>query len=172
MLIENQDWKKCVNFHGHECPGLAIGYQAALLARELLSVQFSADEEVVCVSENDACGVDAIQVLLGCSAGKGNLLFRLRGKQAFNFFCRESGKSIRLVFKPQVMSSDVTKAERALSILTARKESLFEVKKPTFELPHRARLFKSCPCSICGEMTAEPYLKEVNGQLICKDCTH
>ena len=27
-------WKKCVEFHGHECPGLAIGYRAAMAASE------------------------------------------------------------------------------------------------------------------------------------------
>ena len=57
-------WKKCVDFHGHECGGLTIGYKAALYAIKLLNLKFSGDEEVVCISENDACGVDAIQVLL------------------------------------------------------------------------------------------------------------
>ena len=54
---------------------------------------------MVCISENDACGVDAIQVLLGCSVGKGNLLFHMRGKQAFSFYNRKTGKSVRLVLK-------------------------------------------------------------------------
>ena len=31
-------WKKCVEFHGHECGGLAIGYKAALYAEKLLEV--------------------------------------------------------------------------------------------------------------------------------------
>lgn len=74
-------WEKCVAFHGHECGGLTIGYKAALYAAELLELSFSEDEKVVCISENDACGVDAIQVILGCSVGKGNLLFHIRGKQ-------------------------------------------------------------------------------------------
>lgn len=82
-------WNKCVEFHGHSCGGLTIGYKAALYAIELLDLKLggggnagclSADEEIVCISENDACGVDAIQVLLGCSIGKGNLLFHMRGK--------------------------------------------------------------------------------------------
>ena len=51
----------------------------------------------MCITENDACGVDAIQVLLGCSVGKGNLLFHLRGKQAFSFYNRKTGKAVRLV---------------------------------------------------------------------------
>lgn len=61
-------WKKCVEFHGHECGGLTIGYKASLYAIALLGLGLggggnagclSADEEVVCISENDACGVDA-----------------------------------------------------------------------------------------------------------------
>ena len=28
-------WKKCVEFHGHECGGLTIGYKAALYAKIL-----------------------------------------------------------------------------------------------------------------------------------------
>ena len=76
------DWEKCVEFHGHSCGGLRIGYRAAQYAMELLNIGFSDNEQVVCISENDACGVDAIQVMLGCSIGKGNLLFHMTGKQA------------------------------------------------------------------------------------------
>ena len=93
------DWEKCVAFHGHECGGLTIGYKAALLAIKKLNIKFSEDEEIVCVAENDACGIDAIQVLLGCSVGKGNLLFHMRGKQAFSFYNRSTNESIRLVLK-------------------------------------------------------------------------
>ena len=74
MKIYDEDkklWEKCAAFHGHVCGGLTIGYKAALYAMELLDLTFSSDEQVVCVCENDACGVDAIQVMLG---GAGVLL--------------------------------------------------------------------------------------------------
>lgn len=98
-MDKNKLWENAVKFHGHECGGLAIGYKAALYAIELLDLKFSRDEQVVCISENDACGVDAIQVLLGCSVGKGNLLFHMTGKQAFSFYNRNDGKSVRLSLK-------------------------------------------------------------------------
>ena len=59
----------------------------------------AADEELVCVTENDACGVDAVQVITGCTMGKGNLLYRGTGKMAFSFYCRNSGASVRLCLK-------------------------------------------------------------------------
>ena len=78
-------WDKCVGFHGHECPGLAIGFRACEAAVEKLGVSFSKDEEVVCITENNACGVDAVQLITGCTFGKGNLIFKDKGKQAFTF---------------------------------------------------------------------------------------
>ncbi len=72
--IRKAYWDKAAGFHGHVCGGLAIGFQAAMYAAELLDLKFSQDEQVVCIAENDACGVDAIQAVLGCSVGKGNLL--------------------------------------------------------------------------------------------------
>ena len=41
--MRNELWKKCVAFHGHECGGLTIGFQAALYAIELLGLE--ADEK-------------------------------------------------------------------------------------------------------------------------------
>ena len=67
MADKNELWQKCAAFHGHVCPGLTIGFRAALYAIDLLELTFSEDEKTVCVSENDACGCDAIQVVLGCS---------------------------------------------------------------------------------------------------------
>ena len=91
-------YTKCVDFHGHSCGGLLIGFRAALCAMEQFGIsEPSPDEELVCIAENDACGIDAIQALLGCTAGKGNLILRLRGKQAFTLFDRRSGKSFRIV---------------------------------------------------------------------------
>ena len=97
-------WEKCVDFHGHHCGGLRIGYAAAEYAMKLLNIGFSDNEQVVCICENDACGVDAIQVMLGCSIGKGNLLFHMTGKQAFSFYNRATGESVRLVLKPKPLN--------------------------------------------------------------------
>ena len=63
-------WEKAVEFHGHECPGLAIGYKACEAARDRMHIRFSADEEIVCVTENDACGVDALRLLAGRPSGR------------------------------------------------------------------------------------------------------
>lgn len=127
MDDEKALWKKCAEFHGHECGGLTIGYKAALYAKELLDLDFSEDEQVVCISENDACGVDAIQVILGCSVGKGNLLFHICGKQAFSFYDRGSGRSVRLVLKEK--PREMTKAESFAYYQACEPREMFDVKE-------------------------------------------
>ena len=88
-------WEKAIAFHGHACPGLAVGVRAAQIALEKFGANRAEDEELVCVTENDACGVDGIQAILGCTFGKGNLIYRGTGKQAYSFFERKSGRRLR-----------------------------------------------------------------------------
>ena len=68
------------DFHGHICPGSAIGYKAAKIAAEKLNIGLSKDEEILAIVENDSCAVDSIQVVLSCTFGKGNLIFKDYGK--------------------------------------------------------------------------------------------
>ncbi len=166
--MDKQEWEKCVQFHGHECPGLAIGLKACEAAREILNIQFSYDEEVVCVTENDACGVDAIQVLAGCSLGKGNLLYRKAGKQAYSFFNRISGESVRLVLKP--FTAEMDRRQRQEYILNTPALELFECKKPHYALPEEARIFASVICEKCGESAAEYAIRLRDGRKVCSDC--
>ena len=143
------DWQKAVEFHGHSCPGLAIGFKAVEAVKEKMGVTFSLDEELVCVTENDACGVDAVQVLTGCSAGKGNLIFRDTGKQAFSFFNRKNGESLRMIVKP--FSEEMEREKRQEYILNAPVDEIFDFKKHAFDLPETEKIFVSIVCESCGE---------------------
>ena len=161
-------WQDCVAFHGHECGGLTIGYKASLYAIELLELDFSADEQVVCIAENDACGVDGIQVMLGCSVGIGNLLFHMRGKSAYCFYNRKNGKSVRLVLKSK--PEGMTKAESFAYYQACRPEEMFDVKEATIRLPEKARFFESYTCDCCGETTGANWIRLAGGKKLCLDC--
>lgn len=174
---EKELWEKCAAFHGHVCGGLTIGYKAALYAIELLDLRLggggnagclSKDEEIVCISENDACGVDAIQVIMGCSIGKGNLLFHMRGKQAFSFYNRKTGKSVRLVLKPK--SKEMTREESFQYYQSCEPAEMFDVKPTTIQLPEKARLFDSYVCECCGETTGANWIRLAGGKKLCLDC--
>jgi formylmethanofuran dehydrogenase subunit E len=161
-------WNKCIDFHGHECPGLAIGYRACEIAKEKMDLQFSVDEELVCITENDACGVDAVQCITGCTLGKGNLIYRDTGKMAFSFFSRRTGESIRLVLKRS--KNEMTREERRHYILEAPCEEVFDIKKPNFALPEKARILKTIVCENCHEEVVEHKIRISNGKKLCLDC--
>ena len=168
--MENIMWKKCVEFHGHECPGLAIGFKVCEAAGEKLGVTFSADEEIVCIVENDACCVDAIQLLAGCSLGKGNLIYRGRGKMAFSFFKRTTGEKIRIVMKRSFPRNNPDRAALQETILNSSIDELFDFSEPTFDLSEKARRFNSLTCEQCGESAAENMMRIVDGKNVCLDC--
>ena len=171
-MLSLEYWDKAAEFHGHKCPGLAIGFKAVEGAIDQLGLSADAfpaiDEELVCVTENDACCVDAIQVLLSCTYGKSNLIPRLRGKMAFSFYSRTTGKSVRLILKPH-LGDDMDREGYMNYMVNAPYEELFDVKQAA-PLPECARLFNSQDCSVCGESTAEYGLRIQNGKPVCLDC--
>ncbi|HWQ67648.1 MAG TPA: FmdE family protein [Methanospirillum sp.] len=188
-------FEEVVHFHGHSCPGLAFGYQAARCALEHLSADRSADEEIVAIVENDACGVDAIQVMTGCTLGKGNLIYRDLGKHAWSFIKRDKSDAIRIVTKPEenmgqdpmfktlrekVFSGNATAEEeerfhhqmdkQTQDLLSKKPCDIFIVQKITPDIPEKARIFATVPCSKCGEMVAEHRVRLMDGKLVCLTC--
>ena len=123
--IKDEDLKRCAEFHGHLGAGITIGCRATKYAARLLGFELSKDADVVCVSENDGCCLDAFEVLLGCTEDKGNLQVEAGDKMAFSFCDNATGKSVKLVLKerdPQL--SDEEWLER---LVEGRDEELFEV---------------------------------------------
>lgn len=171
-MLDESLWLKVADFHGHQCPGLAIGFKACEGALAELGLDASrlpaVDEEIVCVTENDACGVDAVQVLLGCTFGKSNLIPRLRGKMAFSFFVRGTDRRVRLVLEAK--NEHMSRAEYQDYLLSTPYDRLFKVEQPSYGLPEPARLFPSQACAVCGESTAEFGLRVQGGALVCLDC--
>lgn len=176
-------WQNTVRFHGHACPGLAIGYRMALSASSALGLEvslhedscrtISPDEELVCVAETDACCVDAVQILLGCTLGKGNLLLKLRGKTSMTFYHRPSRNAVRAVWQADVHTPEgreMSRDEKLLHFLTAPEERLLRVYAVPFDPPSRALISRSLICAKCGELTAEYAVRLHDGQVFCLDC--
>ena len=105
------DLKKCIEFHGHLCPGLVYGYLVSKKAIDLLGLKRSRDEEVVAISENDSCAVDALQVILGTSIGKGNLILKDYGKNAYTIINRSNKRAYRFFRKKYYRYSGESKDE-------------------------------------------------------------
>ncbi|MGE4484876.1 MAG: FmdE family protein [Oscillospiraceae bacterium] len=167
--MNREIWEKAVAFHGHECPGLAIGVKAYEAAHEKMGINVSDDEDIVCITENDACGVDAIQALMSCTIGKGNLIYRGTGKQAFSFFNRKTGEKLRMCLKPRE-HTDMDRNQWKKYLLDAPVDEIFTFSEPKYELPERARLFRTVICDVCGEGAPEHKMHLQDGKMVCSDC--
>jgi formylmethanofuran dehydrogenase subunit E len=194
-ILSSEDFNKCVEFHGHICPGLAIGFQAARILMERLGVRWAPDEELVTIVETDACGADAIQVMTGCTFGKGNFIFRNHGKNAFSLVDRKRRRGMRVCLRPDIFKADPDffslsekvqndeaspmqlerfrqlQQERTKKILDADSESLFKIEEISPDIPHKARIIESGICDFCGEPTKMDLLRQMNGKKICTPCS-
>jgi formylmethanofuran dehydrogenase subunit E len=194
QIMESEDFKRCEAFHGHVCGGLAVGYVAATAGMDWLKGKRALDEELVAVVETDACCADAVQVLTGCTFGKGNFIYKDYGKMAFTFFNRRTGRGVRLAMKPESVrpnerqialfaksrDGSITEAEaaelkalgmqRTVDVLNMPAEDLFSITPVTADIPEKARIDASKPCARCGEPTMASKLEAVDGMLICRGC--
>ncbi len=172
-----EDFRECAEFHGHICPGLSIGYRAAKYGLKELAVNRADDEEVVAVVENDSCAVDAVQVLTGCTFGKGNLIFRDYGKMVFIFAVRKSGKFVRLYFKGVEVDNagNMTETERRAAtvklLMESKDEELFELTRPnSFSMPDTAEIHENIICDNCGERVMSTRITECGNRKLCESC--
>ena len=188
------NFEDTVKFHGHACPGLAIGYRVANLALKELGLR-ARDEELVAIVENNSCAIDGIQFICGCTFGKGNLIFKDYGKQVYTFIRRTQPEAVRIAVKWEAPPEDPEteamwarytrgdrsaeviavvqniKARKMNAILEADDSELFKVERVLVEMPEPAIIYKTISCANCGEKVMEPRTKNVNGQLFCLPCS-
>ena len=169
-----RSYLEAVQFHGHSCPGLAIGYRMTKAALDHFSIERAEDEELVAIVENDACGTDAVQFLSGCTFGKGNLIFQDHGKMVYTFYNRKSGKAIRISrptkFKEKLTGKELSRTEMINWILTASEIEIVKLEEVTIPKPEFARLLKTVICELCGETVTETRVHDLDGKVICTPC--
>lgn len=193
-MIDEETLSRVIDFHGHMCPGLAMGIRAAEVALAEIGPH-STDEEVVAIVETDMCGVDAVQFLTGCTFGKGNFIHRDLGKNAYTFIRRSDGKAIRISPRPGSFGTPDPEREalmvsmrsgqagpeerrrfsqiqqdRSRSVLGVPIETLYDVREVRAEIPPIARIMASVDCAACGEPTMETRIRLLHGEQMCGPC--
>jgi len=192
--LTDEQIKRTIDFHGHVCPGVWIGIRAAELCLQRLG-KHQDDDPIVAITETDMCGVDAIQALIGCTFGKGNLIHLDYGKVAFSFYRRGDGRAFRAVRRAQpgggssdemrelmrlMADGNATEEQKRrckelrdeshTSIMEADLGELFDVTELHTMPPRAARVLESLKCESCGEMTMESRTRRFGGKTLCIPC--
>ncbi|MDI3483714.1 MAG: formylmethanofuran dehydrogenase subunit [Methanobacteriaceae archaeon] len=161
-----------VKFHGHSCPGTAIGFKVG----EIVIDKFgrSKDEEIVAIVENNSCSIDAIQFMTGCTFGKGNLIFKDHGKHVYTFIDRRTRRSIRISLDKSVQELldkfKTSREELPEKILEMSPYEIFTVKDVNVKPPKKASIYNSLRCAECKELVAEHRARIKNGKIVCIPC--
>jgi formylmethanofuran dehydrogenase subunit E len=163
---------------------------------KLMNIGHAIDEEVVAICENDSCAVDALQVMLGTAAGKGNLIIKNFGKNAYTVLNRSKCQAYRFSRKKRYdytgeAKSEHDRLEAAVAVKTASEddqrklkrlkindllarpfEEIFTTTEVPFDEPLYAPLAPSEPCAVCGEMTMATKMMKLNdGRQVCMPCS-
>jgi len=135
-----------------------------------------------------------VQVLTGCTFGKGNFICTNYGKMALTLLSRKTGEGVRVAVRQgaatpskehfellqKVMRGEAGEEERkrfyalhfqrSCDILEMPTDGLFSVERVKVELPVKARIEPSEPCDRCGEPTMRSKMLDKAGQRVCRGC--
>jgi formylmethanofuran dehydrogenase subunit E len=197
MDINNELFNAGLLLHGHKCPAMPMGLRAGIAALEALGVERAKDGQLVALVEIDVdhcatCYVDGIQMATGCTFGKGNIQKLGYGKFALTLIDRKSGKSVRVVTRPETIqkskeSEFISYRKKGVPasqidpvlvdpmiemMMSTPAEQLFiigPVSRTKLPAP-RAHDFNTQTCSECGEVMVERYARIKEGKIVCMVC--
>jgi formylmethanofuran dehydrogenase subunit E len=143
--------------------------------------------------ETNSCGVDAIQAILGCTFGKGNLMFKDYGKSVYTIARRDNNRAVRIAQKfndqPDLDSlryrqlsrtvdmtdTEASEKEALLGaiferIMSTPFEEMFNWQDVEFDSPAKAQIYPTVQCTLCGEGVMEPRAIKTKQGYICPTC--
>lgn len=197
-MIEAKDFYEAgLVLHGHKCPAMPMGLRVGAAALNALGVERAKDgqlEAIVELGEDHCatCFADGVQMVTGCTFGKGNIRKTHLGKWGVTVVDRKTGRSVRVSPKAEAMlankqskffsdyrekgipASQVPEeivAPMVEKVLNAPAEALLNVGEIVqTEVKMAKHSFDGFVCAKCGEMVAEPYGRLHNDQKLCIPC--
>ena len=186
-----------VQYHGHLCPELAIGYRVGLAAQKELGLTRDNGRDFFILAENMSSAIDALQHMTGCTVGNQCFYAYDSGKHVYYFGRFQGGPgsppALRVALinplidlshvsdiEKKIMAGQAVSAEagayhraidKAVSeILNMPEESLFAKSKVSLRPPQVIAGCDYVKCSGCGEVVMTR--KAVPGKkgLLCQVC--
>ena len=183
--------------HGHKCPAMPLGLRAGAVAMNRLGVERSRDKTLLALVElgEDHCSHcfgDGVQMITGCTFGKGNIKQLGYGKFGLTLVDRTTGRAVRVVpvadAQVQVKRTPFFQNYRVkgvpaskvpeeivdpliAQVLDAPEERLFNVSEVfDYEVEPAGETFHTFVCDRCGEMVVESYGRVVGNHKVCIPC--
>ena len=197
-MVQSNDYLQAgLMFHGHKCPAMPMGLRVGEAAMNKLGVERAKDGQLMALVEigDDHCATcfaDGVQMITGCTFGKGNIRKLHYGKWGVTLIDKKTGRAVRVAPRAEAMEAskrteffkeyrekgipasevheDVV-APLIERVMTAPEDQLLNVgevfEKRWQDPPHSFDGFK---CDLCGEMTVETYGRVLGDKKVCIPC--
>ena len=197
-MINPKDWLEFgQKFHGHKCPAMPNGLRVGAAAMNALGVERTGDSALYAIldlGENHCatCFGDGVQVITGCTFGKGNITKTHKGKWALTLVDKKTNRAVRVTPKAEAMLAnkkteffteyrekgvpptkvpDDVVEPLVKMVMSAPEEKIMNISEvfeyKWNELPHT---FNSFVCEECGEMTVTEYGRIKGDKKVCQEC--
>jgi formylmethanofuran dehydrogenase subunit E len=197
-MVNAKEWLEIgQKFHGHKCPAMPNGLRVAEAAMNKLGVERTGDSflhTIVELGDNHCatCFADGVQVITGCTFGKGNIEKTHKGKWGLTLIDKRTNRAVRVsplaeammqtkktsFFKdyrekgvPPTQVPDEVVQPLIDKVMNAPAEMIMvvtEIFEYNWNEPKHS--YNSIVCEECGEMVIEEYTETKNGKKVCMDC--
>jgi formylmethanofuran dehydrogenase subunit E len=197
-MVDAKEWLELgQKFHGHKCPAMPNGLRVAEAAMNKLGVERTGDSFLHAILELGekhmaTCFADGVQVITGCTFGKGNIEKSHKGKWGLTLIDKRTNRAVRVYPKSEGMMAtkktnffteyrtkgvpptqvpDEVVQPLVEKVMSASTEDIMVVSEVfEYEWNESKHSFNSMVCEKCGEVVIEEYTTKVNGSRVCKDC--
>jgi formylmethanofuran dehydrogenase subunit E len=183
--------------HGHKCPAMPLGLRAGAAAMNELGVERAQDKQLLAILElgDDHCShcfADGVQMITGCTLGKGNITKLGYGKFGLTLVDRTTGRAVRVV--PLAEAQNATRQTPFFTdyrlkgvppsqvpdevvdpliqkVLNAPQETILAVGEEfRVDVEKSTETFDSFICENCGENVIETHSRVVGNRKVCIPC--
>lgn len=137
MCVEKTPWEQVIDFHGHTCPEISLGYRVAQIAMRELGIRPTPDSELSVIADTHSCALDAFQVLNHVTYGRGNLIVNEKKRHVYHFQYSGTSEGVQISIAAKILEhlagndEHLTRREKqnktleAIQLILGTEEKLF-----------------------------------------------
>jgi formylmethanofuran dehydrogenase subunit E len=103
MCVEKTPWEQVIDFHGHTCPKISLGYRVAQIALREMGIRPTPSSELSITAYTHSCALDAFQVLNRATYGRGNLLVDEKNQHTYHFQYTGTAEGLQISLRSEIL---------------------------------------------------------------------
>ncbi|SPF33169.1 Formylmethanofuran dehydrogenase subunit E region [Candidatus Desulfosporosinus infrequens] len=103
MCVEKTPWEQVIDFHGHTCPEISLGFRVAQIALRELGIRPVPSSELVVTAYTHSCALDAYQVLNRATYGRGTLHVDEKKQHVYHFQYTGTSEGLQISIRSEIL---------------------------------------------------------------------